>query len=137
MASNRAIRPVSTLVLFSDGTGNSSAKLFKTNIWRMYESVDLGPSVKGEPVQVAYYDNGIGTQSIKALALLAGVFGIGLRDNVLRLYRFACRNGSAAERAACAAAYAGSSAIALSNSASASRSDASSLPVSYSARPRR
>jgi uncharacterized protein (DUF2235 family) len=31
------------IVLFSDGTGNSSAKLFKTNVWRMYEAVDLGP----------------------------------------------------------------------------------------------
>ena len=24
-----------SIVLFSDGTGNSSAKLFKTNVWRM------------------------------------------------------------------------------------------------------
>ena len=33
-----------SIILFSDGTGNSSAKLFKTNVWRMYEAVDLGPS---------------------------------------------------------------------------------------------
>ena len=32
------------IVHFSDGTGNSSAKLFKTNVWRIYEAVDLGPS---------------------------------------------------------------------------------------------
>ena len=24
------------IVLFSDGTGNSRAQLFKTNVWRMY-----------------------------------------------------------------------------------------------------
>lgn len=84
-----------TLVLFSDGTGKSSAKLFKTNVWRMYEAVDLGPSRKGDPVQVAYYDNGVGTQAIRLIAMLAGIFGIGLKANVLRLYRFACRNGSA------------------------------------------
>ena len=30
------------IFLFADGTGNSSAKLFKTNVWRMYEAVDLG-----------------------------------------------------------------------------------------------
>jgi uncharacterized protein (DUF2235 family) len=83
-----------TIVLFSDGTGNSSAKLFKTNVWRMYQAVDLGPSRSGLPIQIAYYDNGIGTQSIKVLALLAGIFGIGLKANVLRLYRFACRNGT-------------------------------------------
>lgn len=83
-----------TIALFSDGTGNSSAKLFKTNVWRMYQAVDPGPNRNGNPVQVAYYDNGIGTQSIKALAALAGIFGIGLKPNVLRLYRFACRNGT-------------------------------------------
>jgi len=27
------------IVLFSDDTGNSSAKLMKTNVWRMYEVV--------------------------------------------------------------------------------------------------
>jgi uncharacterized protein (DUF2235 family) len=86
--------PAETIVLFSDGTGNSSAKLFKTNVWRMYQAVDLGPTRSGKPVQVAYYDNGIGTQSIKLLAVLAGIFGIGLKANVLRLYRFACRNGT-------------------------------------------
>ena len=32
------------ILLFSDGTGNSSAKLFKTNVWRLYEAVELGPA---------------------------------------------------------------------------------------------
>ncbi|HUQ12703.1 MAG TPA: DUF2235 domain-containing protein [Novosphingobium sp.] len=81
-----------TIVLFADGTGNSSAKLFKTNVWRMYEAVDLGPNRKGDPVQVAYYDNGVGTQAIRLFAVIAGIFGFGLKANVLRLYRFACRN---------------------------------------------
>ena len=29
------------IVLLSDGTGNSAAKLFKTNVWRLYEALDL------------------------------------------------------------------------------------------------
>jgi hypothetical protein len=29
-------------LLFSDGTGNSSAKLFTTNVWRLYQALDLG-----------------------------------------------------------------------------------------------
>jgi hypothetical protein len=37
-------RKAKSLVLFSDGTGNSSAKLFKTNVWRMYEAVEQGPA---------------------------------------------------------------------------------------------
>ena len=80
------------IVLFSDGTGNSSAKLFKTNVWRMYEAVDLGPAAPGKRPQISYYDDGVGTSSFKPLAALGGAFGWGLKRNVLDIYRFACRN---------------------------------------------
>ena len=60
------------IVLLSDGTGNSSAKLMKTNVWRMYEAVDL---TKGD--QLALYDNGVGTSSFKPLAMLGGAPGLG------------------------------------------------------------
>jgi len=81
-----------SIFLFADGTGNSSAKLFKTNVWRMYEAIDFGAACKGRHVQVGYYDNGVGTSSFRPLALLGGIFGIGLKSNVLRLYTFLCRN---------------------------------------------
>jgi uncharacterized protein (DUF2235 family) len=80
------------IVLFSDGTGNSSAKLFKTNVWRMYEAVDLGPSPEGKRDQISYYDDGVGTSGFRPLAALGGAFGWGLKRNVLDLYQFACRN---------------------------------------------
>jgi uncharacterized protein (DUF2235 family) len=80
------------IVLFSDGTGNSSAKLFKTNVWRMYEAVDLGPPAAGKRYQISYYDDGVGTSAFKPLAVLGGAFGWGLKRNVLDIYRFACRN---------------------------------------------
>jgi uncharacterized protein (DUF2235 family) len=80
------------IVLFSDGTGNSSAKLFKTNVWRMYEAVDLGPAASDRRPQIAYYDDGVGTSSFKPLAVLGGVFGYGLKRNVLDIYKYACRN---------------------------------------------
>ncbi len=80
------------MVLFSDGTGNSSGKLFKTNVWRLYEAVDLGPSSAEGREQIAYYDDGVGTSGFKPLAILGGVFGYGLKRNVLDIYRFACRN---------------------------------------------
>ena len=86
-----ASRPKS-IILFSDGTGNSSAKLFKTNVWRMYEAVDLGPSAEGKRDQISYYDDGVGTSSFKPLTVLGGAFGWGLQRNVLDIYRFACRN---------------------------------------------
>jgi uncharacterized protein (DUF2235 family) len=80
------------IVLFSDGTGNSSAALFKTNVWRMYEAVDLGPAAGDKRPQIAYYDDGVGTSSFRPLAVLGGAFGWGLKRNVLDIYRYACRN---------------------------------------------
>ena len=80
------------IVLFSDGTGNSSAKLFKTNVWRMYEAVDLGPPPRGMRKQISFYDDGVGTSAFKPLAMLGGIFGYGLKRNVLDIYRYACRN---------------------------------------------
>lgn len=80
------------IILFSDGTGNSSGKLFKTNVWRMYEAVDLGPPAKGKREQVAFYDNGVGTSGVAIWAMITGVFGYGLKRNVLDIYRYACRN---------------------------------------------
>ena len=81
-----------SIILFSDGTGNSSAKLFKTNVWRMYEAIDLGPPAEGRRPQISYYDDGVGTSSFTLLAALGGAFGWGLKRNVLEIYRFACRN---------------------------------------------
>lgn len=75
------------IVLLSDGTGNSAAKLMKTNVWRMYEALDLT-----RPDQVALYSNGVGTSTFKPLAVLGGAIGLGLKRNVLDLYMFACRN---------------------------------------------
>ena len=76
------------IILLSDGTGNSSAKIFKTNVWRLYQAIDLTDPLK----QVAYYDNGVGTSSFKLFAALGGVFGFGLKRNVIDIYSFCCRN---------------------------------------------
>jgi uncharacterized protein (DUF2235 family) len=75
------------IVLLSDGTGNSSAKIFKTNVWRLYQALDL----KNPSRQIAYYDDGVGTSSFKPFAILGGVFGFGLKRNVIDIYSFCCR----------------------------------------------
>jgi uncharacterized protein (DUF2235 family) len=75
------------IILLSDGTGNSSASFWRTNVWRMFSALDLTSND-----QVACYDDGVGTSSFKPLALLGGAFGVGLRRNVISLYKFACRN---------------------------------------------
>lgn len=75
------------LVLFSDGTGNSAAKSEKTNVWRMFQALDLTSSD-----QLALYDDGVGTSTNKYLAALGGAIGWGLKRNVIDLYKFVCRN---------------------------------------------
>jgi uncharacterized protein (DUF2235 family) len=75
------------IVALSDGTGNSSAKVWRTNVWRTFEFLDLT-----SPEQAAMYDDGVGTSAFLPLALLGGAFGWGLKRNVIDLYKFVCRN---------------------------------------------
>ncbi len=84
-------RPCNIVVL-SDGTGNSSGALFRTNVWRLYKTLDLEDRQNPpEPRQFALYDDGVGTSWFKPLALIGGAFGYGLARNVRELYAFVCR----------------------------------------------
>ena len=80
------------IVVFSDGTGNSSAALLRTNVWRLYEALDQSEAFESGQRQIAYYDNGVGTSGFRPLAILGGVFGVGLKRNILDCYKFVCRN---------------------------------------------
>lgn len=82
------------IVLLADGTGNSSASPFKTNVWRLYQALDIAPPPPGSSNrgQIVYYDNGVGTENFKPLAALGGALGIGVWQNVRDLYTFVCRN---------------------------------------------
>jgi len=75
------------IVLLSDGTGNSAAKITKTNIWRIYQAIDL----QGDD-QLAFYDDGVGTGGSKVLRYLGGGFGIGLTRNAREIYENLCRH---------------------------------------------
>jgi uncharacterized protein (DUF2235 family) len=80
------------IIVLSDGTGNSAAQVWRTNVWRTFEALDLTGSD-----QVAFYDDGVGTSSFKPLAILGGAFGFGLKRNVVDIYKFICRNYCFAE----------------------------------------
>ena len=85
------------LVVLSDGTGNGAGAFWKTNVWRLYQALDVAERPKGAagktlPRQIAWYDDGVGTSSFRPLALLGGAVGWGLKRNVLDLYTFLCRN---------------------------------------------
>jgi len=85
------------IILLSDGTGNSSAALFKTNVWRLFQILDL----RDPGSQIAFYDDGVGTSSFKLFAILGGVFGFGLKRNVIAIYSFCCRNYRPGDRIYC------------------------------------
>lgn len=70
------------IIICSDGTGNQSNKDRGTNVFKLYEAVDL----HNQHEQVAIYDDGVGTNKIKFIRLLGGALGIGLSRNVRKLY---------------------------------------------------
>jgi uncharacterized protein (DUF2235 family) len=78
------------IVLCSDGTGNSTIKNRGSNVYKLYEAVDL-ETPPGECPQVAFYDDGVGTGSLKLLRIIGGAFGYGFARNVRDLYTQLCR----------------------------------------------
>ena len=85
------------IVLLSDGTGNSSSSVFKTNVWRLFQILDLRDPER----QIAFYDDGVGTSSFRLFAILGGIFGFGLKRNVIAIYSFCCRNFRHGDRIYC------------------------------------
>ena len=75
------------IILFADGTGNSSSSPQKTNVWRAYQALDRSETSN----QIAFYDNGVGTSLFTPTAVLGLVFGWGLARNVKQIYGLLCR----------------------------------------------
>jgi uncharacterized protein (DUF2235 family) len=76
------------IIICSDGTGNSAIKERGTNVFKLFEAVDLNghrTNFRLTP-QIALYDDGVGTENFLPLRLLGGAFGWGLKRNVLKLY---------------------------------------------------
>lgn len=74
------------IILLSDGTGNSNIKNRGTNVFKTYEAIDYNKQ-HGAKEQVAFYDDGVGTQDFKPLKIMGGAFGWGLARNVRNLYK--------------------------------------------------
>lgn len=76
------------IVLCSDGTGNTAIKARGTNVFKLYEAIDI-QGHKYDPTltpQVAFYDDGVGTSRLAPLKLIGGAFGFGFGKNVRDLY---------------------------------------------------
>ena len=70
------------IVLLSDGTGNSSSKIFKTNVWRLFQALDLTDPNK----QVAFTTMAWERRRSSGWAALAVSSGSGLKRNVMDIY---------------------------------------------------
>ena len=81
------------IVICSDGTGNTAVKDRGTNVFKIFESIDLNNhrfNPKLDP-QVPIYDDGVGTEDFRPLKIFAGMTGWGLSRNVKQLYKELCR----------------------------------------------
>lgn len=85
---------VKNIVILSDGTGNAASSGTPTNVWRLYEALDLSNPAE----QVAFYDDGVGTERWKPRRLLGGALGFGLKRNVLEMYEFLSRTYDPGDR---------------------------------------
>jgi uncharacterized protein (DUF2235 family) len=77
------------IVVCSDGTGNTAIKGRGTNVFKLFEAVDLDTHRFDASVtpQIAIYDDGVGTENFKPLKVFGGATGWGLSRNVKHLYK--------------------------------------------------
>ncbi len=88
----KAIRLTDTsknIVICSDGTGNRGGTGNDTNVWRIFNGIDLNSSKRK---QITHYDDGVGTEDFKYFKILGGAFGWGMTRNIIHAYKFLCRN---------------------------------------------
>ena len=83
------------IVLCSDGTGNSGGKTRGTNVWRIFNAIDRHDK---NSEQITFYDDGVGTDTLRWPRLLGGAFGWGLGRNLQQLYSFLVVNYEEGDR---------------------------------------
>jgi uncharacterized protein (DUF2235 family) len=88
------------IVVCSDGTGNTGIKGRGTNVFKIFEAVDLiGHRWDPELTpQLAIYDDGVGSEDLKLLKILGGAAGFGLSRNVRQLYKELARRYDPGDR---------------------------------------
>ena len=77
------------IVVCSDGTGNAGFKNRGTNVYKLFEAIDVHE--KNGIRQFKVYDDGVGTRRLKPLKAVGLAFGLGLRRNVFELYEAIAR----------------------------------------------
>lgn len=75
------------IVICSDGTGNTAIKGRGSNVYKLFEAIDLNSDVE----QITIYDDGVGTSRFRPFKIMGGAFGWGVKRNVRQLYTELCR----------------------------------------------
>jgi hypothetical protein len=77
------------IVICSDGTGSTAILGRGTNVFKLYEAVDLNGHTTDPSLtpQIAIYDDGVGTEDFKPIKVFTGLTGFGLARNVRHLYK--------------------------------------------------
>ena len=90
------------IVLCSDGTGNKGGSGNDTNVYKLYQAVDIHDS---KQPQVTFYENGVGTnvdgealKQNKFWRALSGAFGFGFEQHVRDLYEYLAMNYQPGDR---------------------------------------
>ena len=96
---SQSVKPTN-IVICSDGTGNSANKDRGTNVFKLYEAIDLidPPGDSKHRKQIAIYDDGVGTETWKPVRVVTGALGLGLSRNVRQLYTALARSYKPGDR---------------------------------------
>ncbi|WP_395374681.1 DUF2235 domain-containing protein [Marinicella sp. W31] len=73
------------IILCSDGTGQVGGRGNDTNVWRIYDAVNVNDA---DYKQVTFYDDGVGTDNNLVTKSMGLAFGWGLSRNIRELYKF-------------------------------------------------
>ena len=76
---------MTNIVLLSDGTGNSAGKVWRTNVWRLFQALDLKGSNRLHFTTTAL-------EHLLLRSNLGGVFGVGLQRSVIVSTNSSVRN---------------------------------------------
>ena len=97
---NPGNEPPKNIVICSDGTGNAGGQGYPTNVWAIYNAIDINghETDPGIPRQIAFHDDGVGTESWKPLKVAGGAFGLGLSRNIRQLYSMVAKNFNDGDR---------------------------------------
>lgn len=76
------------IVVCSDGTGNADVAGRGSNVFKLFEALELPANQRdlSLPRQIGIYHDGVGTEDFKPLKILGGAFGWGFSSHVRQLY---------------------------------------------------